>query len=298
MALGGLGLGAAGPWWPRLDILSHFRGQCLGLAASAGFALYQRHDALLVLLAGGVLTVLLHAAPAVWARFRRLPAAAGDVPPLKVVSLNIWRRNDNIDRLAAYLRRVDADVVLLYEVYPDKLPVLTSTRDIYPWQLHCAETPHCAVALLSKREWLQAGIRPREGGWPRMVWAEFEHGAAKPAVIGVHLSKPTDRPREQRREIDFLAAFLRRFEGPVVLAGDFNTTPWSMTYRAIEGTTGLKGIVGHAPSWPVSVGMFPQLAIDHLFVSRDVGVAGVALGPRTGSDHLPVVGRFRFRENR
>ena len=78
---------------------------------------------------------------------------------------------------------------------------------------------------------------------------------------------------------------------PLIVAGDFNVTPWSQHFHTALARSGLNDCAaGHglAPSWP---SQFPPLGIriDHCWASQHWRSTDVRLGPSLGSDHLPLI---------
>jgi endonuclease/exonuclease/phosphatase (EEP) superfamily protein YafD len=75
--------------------------------------------------------------------------------------------------------------------------------------------------------------------------------------------------------------------GKVVVLGDFNATPFSRILAMIVHKSDLRRITS-LPSWPTYAEL-PQLAIDHIFLSRDVRVLQQPrIGRPSGSDHYPL----------
>jgi endonuclease/exonuclease/phosphatase (EEP) superfamily protein YafD len=64
--------------------------------------------------------------------WRAAPAAAEEAGALKVVSVNLWYRNDSYDAAITYLRETDADVIGLVEVTPQWLTALQPLFARYP----------------------------------------------------------------------------------------------------------------------------------------------------------------------
>ena len=93
-----------------------------------------------------------------------------------------------------------------------------------------------------------------------------------------------------------LAQFVRRIDGPLVLAGNLNTSPWSQCVPQARGlATGLAPAATLMPSWPAWPLALPQFALDHIFVSAELAVAAAGTGPAVGSDHLPVWAQLERR---
>ena len=76
----------------------------------------------------------------------------------------------------------------------------------------------------------------------------------------------------------------------LVIAGDFNMTPWSPAYRALRHGSFLHSATRFARTWPAPAPLFP---LDHILYRGQVEVVNAQAwvgGPaRTASDHLPVV---------
>ena len=75
--------------------------------------------------------------------------------------------------------------------------------------------------------------------------------------------------------------------------GDFNVTPYSYYFSKFEKTIGLKNtMIGFGPqnSWPsiLPLDIF-RVPIDHVFVSKNIQILNVRVGPNLGSDHLPLI---------
>ena len=76
----------------------------------------------------------------------------------------------------------------------------------------------------------------------------------------------------------------------LVIAGDFNMTPWSPAYRALRHGSFLHSATRFARTWPAPA---PFMPLDHILYRGQVSVVNAEAwtgGPaRTASDHLPVV---------
>ncbi|MGE3774133.1 MAG: endonuclease/exonuclease/phosphatase family protein, partial [Gammaproteobacteria bacterium] len=120
-------------------------------------------------------------------------------------------------------------------------------------------------------------------------------------IINTHLGL---RAGERAAQIDhllgehWLEAALRA--GPVVLLGDLNAGEGSYVCRRLGAR--LTDVQRAVPGWRPRNTWFghrPTLRLDHIFVSRDVEVAEVAVIDsslaRRASDHLPLVATLRLR---
>ena len=118
-----------------------------------------------------------------------------------------------------------------------------------------------------------------------------------------HLQNPTrgrgEGLRQRDLELQALTQAVAQIEGPVVVMGDFNTTPSALPLYHMLQETGLKRVAcggAVAGTWrPIRwartvMDDIPGLkvTIDHLLV-RHVEVAACSVGPDIGSDHFPLI---------
>ncbi len=111
-------------------------------------------------------------------------------------------------------------------------------------------------------------------------------------LIAAHPPPPTTKSKIElrNRQLFEIAHFIANYSGACILIGDLNITPWSPFFRDLMDQSGLQDSrigFGLQPSWPTT---FPLLyiPIDHILVSDEINVHRRQVGPRIGSDHLPV----------
>lgn len=292
-SLGILALWALGSVSTYADAFSHLFGHALGGVAGSIAALLWRRRTLLVLLASVAATVALHVGLA-WNGTSQAspPRTPGEI---KLLSFNTWHANGDLDRLQAYIEREDADVVLVYEFGPSKLALIDRLKRIYPYGGGCAETWHCSVQIFSKRPptTVEAGRRELYDGPPRVL-ATYGQGATQLTIIGAHMMRPIDGPNGHLKEMRRVAGIAKAAPGPVIVAGDFNATWWSHSFSVFGAESGLVHMGRFLPSFPSEARGIPQLNIDHVWVSADVRITDVHLGPNAGSDHRPLVATLRL----
>ena len=256
-------------------------------------------------------------------------------PLLRVVSWNVHDLFDEVDRIeppgeldevpspaeverrldlvAATLRRLDADVVLLQEV--EDLPLLErlAARTGHPEaRLLDGQDPRgIDVALLAR--WPvtayqgQAGARAPDGRalWPRdAVTARIETGGAGLVLVGTHLSSHLSDPDGARRGVQ--AAALRALADAAVLGapgalalvgGDLNDPAEAPALAPLLGDGAWLDPLAALPAagrWTWSDGQVRQ-PFDHLLVPAGQAGRVVAAWVDAGqdaaaaSDHRPVV---------
>jgi endonuclease/exonuclease/phosphatase (EEP) superfamily protein YafD len=289
----------SGSFTALADVIAPLTGHFLGLGLAASLAVLFPRRRLAVLAAGAAVTLGLHgwlgldhccraptpAAPTGLTKVATRPAAR----TLTVLALNTWHAQSDTTRLLAYLETAPADVVILSEFGLNKRPLLTRLRSAFPFQVDCADWV-CSLALLSRLPFEQAGIGRIVDGQSAFVWARL---GGTVTVVGTHLHRPSRDPWLHERQMAALAQFARHIEGPLVLAGDFNTSPWSHAFRLLRATTTLAPASVLLPSWPAWP--LPQVAFDHIFLSPELRAVARGTGPPVGSDHLPVWAQLEYR---
>lgn len=99
---------------------------------------------------------------------------------------------------------------------------------------------------------------------------------------------------QRSSEADEIRSMIDREELPVLLCGDFNTTPHQWTYRQLAD--GLRDAFRtHGGFWgPTFPARFPLFRIDYILTTDDWLVDEVTVGPRLPPDHRPVVAKLKL----
>jgi endonuclease/exonuclease/phosphatase (EEP) superfamily protein YafD len=277
----------AGLLWPAFDIFAQATLQWLALAAAFAIGLVvPRYK----VLAACILFVLALAAISAWPYYQsahpRTLATVGDgEKPLRLASFNTWLLNDDAAAIEQEIRRLNADVVSVLEFGATETTVLDRLRDLYPYQATCGTVEHCHFAILSR---LPLSNQRQEMLWdgpPYMqVTLPADYGSV--ALFAVHTTR-FPHSRAQLHQVTALAAMLNALPGRKIVMGDFNASPFSRVTQTVAGNADLVRLTT-LPSWPARYGL-PQLAIDHIFVSRDIRqIESQAIGNVAGSDHFPI----------
>lgn len=225
------------------------------------------------------------------------PAGSPGGEPFTVFSANVHTGNRDREALLASIREERPHVVFLLEVDEAWMEALEALRPDYPV---------CAAADLDRGNFGLAAFSRVEGS--RIAMEEFRtdapynptfacvtlpFGDGEVHCFGVHALPPVSTPYARSNEafFDALAKRIAERGERAVVAGDFNRTPWSPTFRrfqeAADLTHGREGR-GYLATWPRGV-FFLRIPIDHVLATRDLLVAGFRVLPAGGSDHNPVV---------
>ncbi len=239
--------------------------------------------------------------------------------PLKLISLNLWYRNEDPAATLAYLAHSDADVIGLVETTPELKTTLAPLKVLYPYGIDCVgRDPSCEIMLLSKVPLRNPYAGKIDGRYPYVAQGEIDWGGRPITVVMTHLSWPfllplppefqaTASPQpeppalpdvpwlSQSQQAANLAAHVNKLPRDLVLMGDFNSASWSAMQVAFRAATGLDNRGHYLPSWPTFTWPVLRLPIDHVFLRGDWQVSGMRLGPNVGSDHLPVEAEIAIR---
>ncbi len=312
-ALSALALGYLGVVSAAFDLFAQFTAHWLVIAVIAVVASYTVRYAYTILALGIVCACLVPVTLTNWYDARvttasaqpvlSMPTAAGVKPgrtyrsaQFKLLTYNTYKYNSDLAAISAEIRRHDADVVVLVELGPNKAQLVRQLATLYPYFKTCEQKRDCAIGLFSRLPVRHFNVVGRhDDAGPPFISAELAVGKSTVTVIGAHALSPDQGPHANYVELDHLATRVRHHRGPVVLAGDLNTTIWANVFDHFRRTSGLNHMGHLIPTWPAKPFPLPQIGIDHIFVSPDLELSEVAAGHAAGSDHLPLVANVRSR---
>ena len=277
-----------------LALLVHIRRHVaiLALILALPAALTTGPPMLAILLCGAALAIC--AFNVVLTR-RRMPASPegkchGLV--LRVIFANVLHSNEQFQRLIAWVKAENADILMASEVTDRWVAALRALEPQLPFG-HGAR--HGEVAILSR---LPIGRSQNDPalGFARLATAEIATPAGPVELVVVHPppAMPAACAATNLRVIAAAGQLARKAGGRVIVAGDFNATPWSPAFRAMLGESGLAlGRGAGRPTWPTWLPAWLGLPIDHILAGRGCLILQRRHGPRIGSDHRPVLADIR-----
>lgn len=276
-------------FWIELDTFRHFTLHLslatIALAIAYFAARPFRVPVALVLIAAGMIAI------GSWSRLSADQLHIDmDVPAgkqvLSVMHFNIWGRNQQLEKVAAEVNRVDPDILFLTQVRKRSQSLTAMLDRRFPYRLPKKGQAPKSLMMYSKYPFASSGRRQSRAGLRYVrgtLGAEWNHIN----IIGTHLSRPPDT-RSQVDEIQAMAKLVQGLKGASVVVGDFNATPHSAVLDMLQSRTGLTRVT-MLPTWPATGPNLPQFAIDHIFLGGGLALAEPAIvGRFAGSDHLPV----------
>ncbi|GAB5429277.1 MAG: hypothetical protein Devi2KO_27360 [Devosia indica] len=277
-----------GRYLPGLVLLQSLRfhmvvaGIVLALALIALGARWRGALALLPLIAAGLhgywLVGELYAS-------RKMPEQA-PVAQFRFLSFNVLAGNRRADELVAAVLAERPEIVLVMET-PGIESHLAQMAEVYPYRLGCERTEVCDISLFSQLPIEEGGIQLfRPFNRERLVTARVRIDGQPVTIVGTHLTKPYDELVAWQEMVE-LQRLLDGIEGPVVLAGDFNSTIWTESVGTLMERARLVPGPSTPATWPVRLGAL-GVPIDNMFTRDNARVLTLESGESYGSNHRPL----------
>ena len=230
-----------------------------------------------------------------------IQAAVKGERSFKIYSANIHRFNKDLSGLSREIEEIDADIVLLTEVTSGHIEMLNELTQRFPYHIEYESFGRLGIGpvVFSKFPVLTYSTLQLSEDGNFMVKATLNINQRKTMFYAVHAPNPSIRkyfPDRNRQFIE-LADDISEQSMPVIVAGDFNTTPWFYYFRRFLKLTGLiNTMVGFGPraTWRCR-NMLCSIPIDFILTSKDFKVNKLKVGRYIGSDHYPVVVDFSLR---
>ena len=214
---------------------------------------------------------------------------------VRVMTANLWTNYGAIPDFLELVETEQPDFLFIQEGYDPWRTVLERELTGYARIAGCAYRHTCNSVIYSR--W--TGHRLIEGdgkGYAAAeVWREGKPGARRLILAGVHLSR--SNPERTREELEDLSRGIGGLEGALLIAGDFNMSPWDRRIRGIEKAYGVRLQSGLGRSWPTNSRLdiqrewipLPGVSIDHVFADRHYTRVGEPRRFDFGSDHFAIV---------
>jgi endonuclease/exonuclease/phosphatase (EEP) superfamily protein YafD len=288
--------GICGAWNGWLDVVNCFAPLVLIVAlVGAGLALWSlegmTRSVVAAMAIAGVAYGLVFVAPEFARRWLMAPPSGGG--QIRLLTANVWEDNPTPGRAAEAILASKADVVFLQESDGSLRTMFPELRAAYPFASDCAGA---GVTIFAKAPITAEGCGLGSGSRADLdlAWIRTTAPDGRPVTLATtHFSWPFP-PKFQFADRTALAARLSQLpQDDLILAGDFNTTPWSFGMRQQEAR--LKPLTRRTFgwfSWPARLDDLhrpwsaPILPIDHVFAGPDWRTVNVSRVRIPGSDHF------------
>jgi endonuclease/exonuclease/phosphatase (EEP) superfamily protein YafD len=254
----------------------------------AGLALAKKQRAL-ALVAG--LVVIGH----LWLIWPVLPVhdtpRAPDGPALRIGTANVLF--DNRDKLSAVRKTLDSDLdVLIVPEYTDEYRRIYESQGVgirYPFRLETSvKTGPSGIAMFSR---FPINSPRRLDFGHHALQGVVSVGGVPVTVLAVHTEAPWEENLESWREsIAAIGRLAESEDGPVVVIGDFNATPYHHAYRdlidgPLDDAAEDLGAAWRLATWRDNTRLPLVAMIDHVVVNGAAVPTDMRTRTIPGSDH-------------
>jgi len=233
----------------------------------------------------------------------RPAAPASDT--VTVMTHNLFGLHYEMAQVTAAIKGENPDIIVLQEYFGEQATGLhPELLADYPFFVRCRGGKRANLGLYSRFPFQQE----QDGACPNNAYvtertghilAQFHTPGGKAfKLLTTHMDWPfpVDRQREQ---LAALSSVLAGIDGPLIVAGDFNSTPWSYALRDFVASNGLVRETVNLVTYPLRFfylgawrDTIPFLPLDHVMTRGGIVVHELHAGQPTASDHLPVVFTF------
>ena len=283
------------------DITTHFRPHLVAAAAALAVTLVAARRPWwvvpLALAASVHVAVLLRPVP--------IPTASGPGPALRLTEFNLLVDNTRYRDAVDYLRGQRPDVLVTVEANWGWQKALRGLSDVLPYSTtDLVKRPADLESVVMSRFPVKAFSveMPRDArgqvlGVPALR-VVLDVSGTDVVVWAVHPPSPLDwwdwHARNAYHQWVAARAAAEDPRTPVIVAGDYNQTPWTPWHERFLEHSGLLDAAGTSwpaptrhPFWPFAW-RFLAIPIDRISVRPGTGVTDLHVGPFLGSDHYPV----------
>jgi len=287
------------PWFWWADNLTHFRGQYCLLLLLPLLVWVRKHawkPALAGLIALGWNAAFL--TPLYWPQ---APPADHTRATLTILLSNVLTQNHTPERVVAYLRQTDADVVLLQEIDEAWVTRLKPWSIRYPHRMEYAQPDNFGIGLYSRQELLHRRFDPLDEKTTPTIGIRFHFDGLDVQLLAIHTLPPVSPSywSTRNQQLESIGRWCRGAAGTGMVVGDLNITPFSPFFTKLMqegGLTHARRGFGLIPTWPANGPAF-WIPLDTVLVQEQLRVVGIHRGPDVGSDHHPILVRIQRRSS-
>ena len=239
-----------------------------------------------------VICVVLNAFPVVSTLSRDRRAARAGAPRITLGHLNAQTRPIDVPALGRYLAAERPHIFVVLDPAQGDVPRLTNASPgymVFRTGSHTTSNPKFVRTVVLSREHLSRVRHPDDPDFGKSAVDIEVDGPTPLSIVAFGTDSPTTSARAARRDVALHAAakWSRAHAGRRVVMGDFNTTPWSSSFRRLlrDGRLfdSLSGF-GLQASWPES-NVSLRIPIDHAGLGPALAATDRGTGPSFGSQH-------------
>lgn len=276
------------------DLASHFRVQYfLGLALIAVISVIRKKRVFAATFAAFALVNAFTIVPLYFKNGEVNDASDDAGKSYRIVVLNVNTRNQRHDLVIEFLKRENADFVLLQELNHTWRNALLQLDSIYPCRLIETRDDNFGIGFFAKNPVKKLKIVEFGDAEVPSIVVQMEMDGETIHFIGTHPTPPVSALFSSWRDqqLNKVAEYLNERQGSKIVAGDLNCSPWSRAFKRFLAQAKLKDSAkgfGVQATWPTSLTPL-WIPIDQLLYSGKLIILNRRVGPNVGSDHYPII---------
>lgn len=220
------------------------------------------------------------------------PDTAPGAKQLRVVTANVYSRNENHRLIESELNKAQADVVVVVELTNSLHEHLKRAfRRSHPHSIvSCRDGGNFGIGIYSAEPLEEQAILYFNSLQLPSAAVTIECNGESIHILAVHTLPPVGRQgfRARNEQLDQIAKYVAERQGDrLAVLGDLNLTPWSPIYRRFLTDAGLTsaGQANLTPTW-YQFSAFPfGLVLDHILTGSDLRTTDYRVSDHAGSDH-------------
>jgi endonuclease/exonuclease/phosphatase (EEP) superfamily protein YafD len=220
-----------------------------------------------------------------------------------VIAANVYDSNRTPHKVLDFVRHHEGDIVILIDAKRERWnAAVADISALYPYRAPPWKEG-APIILFSRYPVFRYESVQSPGGERPYLEVDLAIDEQVVTVLGVHPASPTltdsSDSRERNRSLNHIGRSVRDRDRPLIVAGDFNITPFSPHFRDMMTASGLRNAAqgqGWIPTWPRQ--FWPiRVPIDHVLIRGPFAVQSLTRGPSIGSDHFPVIADLKLLES-
>lgn len=286
-----------------IELLHHFQFQYFLASVVILMVLTALRHWRMVILACAAFIVSISAVAPMWLKPQGVDASATTTQPtstIRILHANVLSSNKQHSLLLDLITQEKPDLVMLQEVNAQWLEALEPLANDYPFTCIATREDNFGIAVYSRMPLHDAVVRQfGSARLPSLVF-QIQLDDALVDVIVSHPMPPSSAAAQSSRDEQLMqvASFAERRAHRLIIVGDLNTTMWTASYHNLCEKLGLANAregFGILASWPAHLPAIMRIPIDHCLISDGFRVRDCRLGPKIGSDHLPLIVDLQIR---
>lgn len=218
---------------------------------------------------------------------------------LRLAIINVNMSNTNYASVENFIAETEPDIVVLIEINHKWYYNLKSVYTTYQFQSVVLREDYFGIGVFSKQPFVDKSVHYFRNSEIPAITVTLEIDETPITLLAVHLDWPVtpESSMIRNKQLHVLAKQIRKLTQPVIVAGDFNMTPWSFHYTEFITSSDVSDCSNkllNRGTWPTWMGIL-ALPIDYCFTSDHILVDRYIIGPDIGSDHYPVLADLRLK---